>query len=231
MAPLGFVSLPRFLPQAGGEEGARLLRPAGPTLPRPVSPQVEFTEEQGKLFFFKYPVAGSDEFLPVATTRPETILGDTAVAVNPNDPRYQHLVGKMCRVPMSDREIPIIGKDKPNLDRPKAGRTGLDSMEPGRLEICLHLHPYRSAADDYVDMEFGTGALKITPGHDPNDYEIGKRFNLPIINIMNKDASLNEKAGAYSGLDRFEARKKLWADMEAQGLTIKVDPYNTRVPR
>jgi valyl-tRNA synthetase len=157
--------------------------------------EVEFTEETTRLHYFKYPVADSEEHLPVATTRPETILGDTAVAVNPNDARYKHLIGKECVVPMSGgRRIPII-------------------------------------ADEYVDMEFGTGALKITPGHDPNDYEIGKRCNLPIISIMNKDASLNEKAGKYAGLDRFEARKRLWADMEAAGLVIKAEPYTTRVPR
>jgi len=140
-------------------------------------------------------VEGSAEHLPVATTRPETILGDTAVAVNPKDERYKHLVGKNCVVPMSGgRTIPII-------------------------------------ADDYVDMEFGTGALKITPGHDVNDYEIGKRVGLPIINIMNKDGSLNAKAGDYAGMDRFDVRKKLWADMEAEGLVIRKEQYKNRVPR
>jgi valyl-tRNA synthetase len=135
------------------------------------------------------------EFLPVATTRPETIMGDTAVCVHPEDERYKHLVGKEAIVPMSDgRKIPII-------------------------------------ADEYVDMEFGTGALKITPGHDPNDYAIGKKFDLPIINIMNKDGSLNDKTGQYAGLDRFEARDKLWKDMESVDLTIKVDPHTQRVPR
>lgn len=157
--------------------------------------EVEYSEEEGKLFYFKYMVEGSEEFLPVATTRPETILGDTAVCVHPEDERYKHLVGKNAVVPMSDgRSIPII-------------------------------------ADDYVDMEFGTGALKITPGHDPNDYAIGKKYDLPIINIMNKDGSLNENAGDYSGLDRFDVRQKLWADMEAEGFVIKVDPHTQRVPR
>ena len=135
------------------------------------------------------------EFLPVATTRPETILGDTAVCVHPEDERYKHLVGKNVVVPMSDgRVIPII-------------------------------------ADDYVDMEFGTGALKITPGHDPNDYAIGKKYDLPIINIMNKDGSLNQNAASYNGLDRFDARTKLWEDMEGQDLVIKVEPHMQRVPR
>lgn len=157
--------------------------------------EVEYSEEQGKLYFFKYMVEGSEEFLPVATTRPETIMGDMAVCVNPNDERYKHLVGKKVVVPMSGgRTIPVI-------------------------------------ADDYVDMEFGTGALKITPGHDPNDYAIGKKFDLPIINIMNKDGSLNENAGSYNGLDRFDAREKLWKDMEGCGLVIKVEPHLQRVPR
>jgi len=157
--------------------------------------EVEFSEEQGKLYYFKYPVEGGEEHLPVATTRPETILGDTAVAVNPEDERYRHLVGKRCVVPMSGgRTVPII-------------------------------------ADDYVDMEFGTGALKITPGHDPNDWEIGKRVGLEVINIMNKDASMNDKAGKYNGLDRFECRKQLWSDMEAEGLVLRVEDYTNRVPR
>lgn len=157
--------------------------------------EVEYSEEEGKLYFFKYMVDGSEEFLPVATTRPETIMGDTAVCVHPEDERYKHLVGKEAVVPMSGgRTIPII-------------------------------------ADDYVDMEFGTGALKITPGHDPNDYAIGKKYDLPIINIMNKDGSLNANAGEYNGLDRFDARDKLWEDMEGDDLVIKVDPHTQRVPR
>ncbi|MCB0080122.1 MAG: valine--tRNA ligase, partial [Caldilineaceae bacterium] len=156
--------------------------------------EVEYSEEPGTLYYFKYRLSGSDEFVPVATTRPETILGDTAVAVHPEDERYRHLIGKTALVPMLDREIPIIG-------------------------------------DAYVDREFGTGALKITPGHDPNDYEIGQRHELPIINIMHKDATLNDEAGPYAGLDRFAARKKLWADMEAAGLTIKTEPHTLRVPR
>ena len=131
----------------------------------------------------------------MATTRPETICGDTAVCVHPDDERYKHLVGKKVIVPRSDgRSIPVI-------------------------------------ADEYVDMEFGTGALKITPGHDPNDYEIGKKFDLPIINIMNKDGSMNANAGPYENLDRFDCREKLWRDMEEDGLVIKVDPHTQRVPR
>ena len=156
--------------------------------------EVEYHEEQGTLYYFKYPVADSDDFLSVATTRPETILGDTAIAVHPNDERYQKFVGKTCWVPILNRPIPII-------------------------------------ADTYVDMTFGTGALKVTPGHDPNDFELGRRHNLPIINIMNKNAVLNKNAGPYVDLDRFEARKKLWADMEKLGLTIKTKPHLMQVPR
>lgn len=155
--------------------------------------EVERNEEQGKLYFFKYPVEGG-EHIPVATTRPETILGDTAVCVHPEDERYQHLIGKKAYVPMLNRGIPII-------------------------------------ADEYVDREFGTGALKITPGHDFNDYEIAQRHNLPIINVMNKNATINENGGPYAGLDRFVCREKLWADMEAAGLTLKVEDHTMIVPR
>ncbi|KAJ9523893.1 hypothetical protein QJQ45_020096 [Haematococcus lacustris] len=159
--------------------------------------EVDYCEEPGFIYFFKYPIVGGENgaFLPVATTRPETILGDTAVAVHPEDPRYQHLIGMECEVPMSGgRRIPVI-------------------------------------ADSYVDREFGTGALKITPGHDHNDYEIGKRLGLPLINIMNKDATLNAHAGKYAGMERFQARKALWADLEASGLAIKKDNYTIRAPR
>ncbi len=155
--------------------------------------EVEYKEEQGTLYYFKYPIAGGD-YLPVATTRPETILGDTAVAVHPSDGRFAELVGRTALVPMLGREIPVI-------------------------------------ADSYVEMAFGTGALKITPGHDLNDFEIGKRHNLAIINIMNKDATMSEAAGPYAGLTREEARRRLWLDMEAAGLTIKTEPYTLNVPR
>ncbi|MBK7897388.1 MAG: valine--tRNA ligase [Anaerolineaceae bacterium] len=155
--------------------------------------EVEYSEEQGFMYHFNYPVKGGG-FLPVATTRPETILGDTAVAVHPDDARYTDFVGKTALVPMLNREIPII-------------------------------------ADAYVDMSFGTGALKITPGHDPNDFEIGQRHGLAILNIMNKDATLNDNAGDYAGLERFEARKKLWADMQAAGMTIEAKPHTLNVPR
>lgn len=155
--------------------------------------EVEREEEQGKLYYFKYPVEGG-EFIPVATTRPETILGDTAVCVHPDDERYKHLIGKTAYVPVLNRPIPII-------------------------------------ADEYVDREFGTGALKITPAHDFNDYELAGRHNLKLISVMNRDATMNAEAGQYGGLDRFAAREKLWKDMEALGLTIKVADHTYIVPR
>ena len=163
--------------------------------------EVEYSEETGTLYYFKYPMAGArlDDgpgrgYIPVATTRPETILGDTAVAVHPDDTRYRHLIGKTCLVPVLNRTIPVIH-------------------------------------DTYVSMEFGTGALKITPGHDPNDFEIGQRHGLQIINVLNTDATMSESAGPYAGLDRYECRRQLWADMEAAGLTIKTEPYTLQVPR
>lgn len=156
--------------------------------------EVEYEERDGFLYHFQYRLEEDPtQFVPVATTRPETILGDTAVAVHPEDDRYRDLIGKNVLVPILNRPIPIIG-------------------------------------DEYVDREFGTGALKITPGHDPNDYEIGQRHNLPIINILNRDATLNDNAGPYEGLDRFKARKKLWADMAEQGMVIKEEPYRHSVP-
>ena len=163
--------------------------------------EVEYTDEQGTLYYFKYPLAGHslDEgpgkgYIPVATTRPETILADTAVAVHPDDERYRHLIGSTCLVPILNRTIPVIH-------------------------------------DTYVSTDFGTGALKITPGHDPNDFEIGQRHGLPIINVMNKDATLNAEAGPYAGLERFAARKQLWEEMRAAGLVIKEEPYAMTVPR
>eukprot|EP00271_Cylindrocystis_brebissonii_P000729 TRINITY_DN10959_c0_g1_i1.p1 TRINITY_DN10959_c0_g1~~TRINITY_DN10959_c0_g1_i1.p1 ORF type:complete len:1115 (-),score=201.21 TRINITY_DN10959_c0_g1_i1:1125-4418(-) len=162
--------------------------------------EVEYSEEAGLLYFFKYPLAegdssGEDDFLPIATTRPETLLGDTAVAVHPEDERFARFVGRRAVVPLSGgRTIPVI-------------------------------------ADEYVERNFGTGALKITPGHDPNDYAIGQRLGLPTINIMNKDGSLNSNAGPYCGMDRFKAREQLWADLQAAGLALKTQPHTLRVPR
>ncbi len=153
--------------------------------------EVEHHMVPGKMYEFRYPLVGGG-FVPVATTRPETILGDTAVAVHPEDPRYRHLVGQSAIVPAVERQIPII-------------------------------------ADAYVDREFGTGALKVTPAHDPNDYDIGKRHGLAEINILNPDGTLNENAGPYAGLDRYEARQRLWADMRRDGLVIGETFYDHSV--
>src|SRR5829696_3561081 len=156
--------------------------------------EVEYSEEEATLYYFKYKLADSDEFIPVATIRPETILGDTAVAVHPEDERYKKYVGKKVIVPILNREVPVI-------------------------------------ADDYVSMEFGTGALKITPGHDPNDYDIAQRHNLPILSILDRSAAINENGGQYQGQDRFDARKNFWSDMKKAGLVIKTEPYRTTIPR
>lgn len=157
--------------------------------------EVESYEEQGSMWYLRYPIAGTNEHVTVATTRPETMLGDSAVAVNPEDPRYQHLIGKMIDLPMCDRQIPII-------------------------------------ADAYVDAEFGTGCVKITPAHDFNDHEMGKRHHLPMINIFTDVAAINDQMPAkYQGLDRFEARKQIVADFEAAGLLEKIEPHVLKIPR
>jgi len=156
--------------------------------------EVEYFEEDATLYYFKYMLKDSDEYIPVATIRPETILGDTAVAVHPEDERFKKFIGKTCIVPILGREIPVI-------------------------------------ADEYVSIEFGTGALKITPGHDPNDYDIAHRHGLSIISMLDKQAKVNENGGQYQGQDRFDARKNLWADMKAAGLVIKSEPYKTTIPR
>ncbi len=158
--------------------------------------EVESEEEQGHLWHFRYPLADeSGEFLVVATTRPETMLGDTAVAVSPNDDRYKALVGKEIILPLTGRRIPII-------------------------------------ADQYVDMAFGTGCVKITPAHDFNDYDVGHRHDLPIINILNEDASLNDEVPEkYRGMDRFEARKAVIADLDALGLLEKIEDHTMAIPR
>ncbi len=154
--------------------------------------EVVHAERPGKLWHLRYPVVGSKEFLVVATTRPETMLGDTAVAVNPEDERYRRFVGKHVMLPLMDREIPVI-------------------------------------ADSYVDREFGTGVVKITPAHDPNDFEVGKRHNLPEIDVMTNDAHMSAAAGKYAGLDRFEARKQIVADLEALGLLEKIEDISHAV--
>lgn len=150
--------------------------------------EVEHIESQGNFYHLRYPVVGSDEFVEIATTRPETLLGDTAVAVNPKDERYTHLIGKMLKLPLTDREIPVI-------------------------------------ADHYVDMEFGTGVVKITPAHDPNDFEVGRRHDLEEICVMNDDGTMNNLAGKYAGMDRYEARKEMLKDLEGQGLLIQIKPH------
>ena len=150
--------------------------------------EVEYAEEAGHFWHIRYPFADGQGEVIVATTRPETMLGDTAVAVNPVDERYKALVGKTLCLPLTDREIPVV-------------------------------------ADEYVDMEFGTGCVKITPAHDPNDFEVGKRHDLPVIRVMNDDGTMNEQAGRYAGQDRYAARKNIVADLEAGGYLVKVEPH------
>lgn len=155
--------------------------------------EVENKEVDGNLWYFKYPIVDEDGFLVVATTRPETMLGDTAVAVNPNDDRYKHLIGRTLILPLVYREIPIIG-------------------------------------DDHVDPSFGTGCVKVTPAHDPNDFEMGQRHKLPSINVMNKDGTMNENAGEFQGQDRFVARKNVVKRLEEEGCLEKIEPYKHTVP-
>ena len=150
--------------------------------------EVEHEEQDGFFWHIKYPIVGTDDYLEIATTRPETLLGDTAIAVHPDDERYKDIVGKMCKLPLTDREIPIV-------------------------------------ADYYVDKEFGTGAVKITPAHDPNDFEVGKRHNLPEINILNDDATIVEGYGRYSGMDRYEARKAIVEDLEKEGYLVSIEEH------
>ncbi len=154
--------------------------------------EVEYAEQDGFFWHIKYPLKDGSGFVEIATTRPETLLGDTAVAVNPNDERYADLVGKMLILPLVGREIPVI-------------------------------------ADDYVDMEFGTGCVKITPAHDPNDFEVGLRHNLEQIKVLNDDATINAYGGKYQGLDRYEARKAMVKDLEDAGLLVKVVPHSHNV--
>ena len=150
--------------------------------------EVEHVEQAGKFWHILYPIAGSEEKVEIATTRPETMLGDTALAVNPEDERYTHLIGKKVMLPIVNKEIPIV-------------------------------------ADPYVDKEFGTGVVKITPAHDPNDFEVGKRHDLPVINILNDDATINENGGKYQGLDRYEARKQIVAELDELGLLVRVEDH------
>ncbi len=156
--------------------------------------EVEYQEQAGHFWHIKYPLMNEDgtpsntEFLTFATTRPETMLGDTAVAIHPEDERYQHLIGRSVMLPIVNRVIPVV-------------------------------------TDTYVDREFGTGVVKITPGHDPNDFEVGKRHDLPIINVMNDDATINENGGKYAGMDRYEARKAIVEELDRQGLLVKIEDH------
>ena len=150
--------------------------------------EVEYEEQAGHFWHIKYPIVGTDDFLIFATTRPETMLGDTAVAVNPDDDRYKHLIGKTLMIPIVGREIPVV-------------------------------------ADSYVDMEFGTGAVKITPAHDPNDFEVGKRHGLAEINIMNDDATINANGGKFEGMDRYEARAAIVKELEEMGYLVKIEDH------
>ena len=150
--------------------------------------EIEYEEKEGSFWHINYPLADGSGFLEIATTRPETLLGDTAVAVNPNDDRFKHLIGKTLKLPLTDREIPVVG-------------------------------------DEYVDIEFGTGAVKITPAHDPNDFEVGKRHNLPIINVMNDDATINKNGGKFEGMARYDARKAIVEELDAMGLLVKIEDH------
>ncbi|MDD4112380.1 MAG: valine--tRNA ligase [Herbinix sp.] len=154
--------------------------------------EVEHEEQSGHFWHIRYPIAGEEGYVEIATTRPETMLGDTAVAVHPDDERYQHLIGKNVILPIMNKEIPVV-------------------------------------ADSYVDKEFGTGVVKITPAHDPNDFEVGKRHDLPEINIMNDDATINENGGKYAGMDRYEARKAIVNELKEQGLLVKIEDHSHNV--
>jgi len=154
--------------------------------------EVEYEEQAGHFWHLRYPFVDGSGYLELATTRPETLLGDTAVAVNPNDERYKNLIGKMLDLPLVHRQIPVV-------------------------------------ADEYVEMDFGTGVVKITPAHDPNDFEVGLRHNLPVINVMTDDAKITDEYPKYAGMDRYEARKAIVADLEAEGALVKIEDYSHNV--
>ena len=154
--------------------------------------EVEYEDQAGHFWHLRYPMADGSGYIEMATTRPETMLGDTAVAVNPNDDRYKHMIGKMLTLPLVGREIPVV-------------------------------------ADDYVDMEFGTGVVKITPAHDPNDFEVGLRHNLPVINVLSEDAKIVEDYPKYAGMDRYEARKAIVEDLQACGALVEIEDYSHNV--
>ena len=154
--------------------------------------EVEYEDQAGHFWHLRYPMSDGSGYIEMATTRPETMLGDTAVAVNPNDDRYKHMIGKMLTLPLVGREIPVV-------------------------------------ADDYVDMEFGTGVVKITPAHDPNDFEVGLRHNLPVINVLTEDAKIVEDYPKYAGMDRYEARKAIVEDLQACGALVEIEDYSHNV--
>ena len=154
--------------------------------------EVEYTDKPGHLWYIRYPLADGSGDIVVATTRPETMMGDTGVAVNPEDEKFKHLIGKTCILPIMNREIPIVG-------------------------------------DEYCEIGFGTGAVKMTPAHDPNDFEVGLRHNLEIIRVLNDDGTVNENGGKYQGMDRYACRKAIVADLEAEGYLVKVEPYSHNV--
>ena len=154
--------------------------------------EVEYTDKPGHLWYIRYPLADGSGDIVVATTRPETMMGDTGVAVNPEDEKFKHLIGKTCILPIMNREIPIVG-------------------------------------DEYCEIGFGTGAVKMTPAHDPNDFEVGLRHNLEVIRVLNDDGTVNENGGKYQGMDRYECRKAIVADLEAEGYLVKTEPYSHNV--
>ena len=154
--------------------------------------EVEYTDKSGHLWYIRYPLADGSGDIVVATTRPETMMGDTGVAVNPEDEKFKHLIGKTCILPIMNREIPIVG-------------------------------------DEYCEIGFGTGAVKMTPAHDPNDFEVGLRHNLEVIRVLNDDGTVNENGGKYQGMDRYECRKAIVADLEAEGYLVKTEPYSHNV--
>lgn len=154
--------------------------------------EVEYEDQAGHFWHINYPIVGTDKCIEIATTRPETMLGDTAIAVHPDDERYKDLVGKMVLLPIVNKEIPIV-------------------------------------ADSYVDKEFGTGAVKITPAHDPNDFEVGKRHNLEEINILNDDGTINENGGKFAGMDRYEARKAIVKELEEEGYLVRIEAHEHNV--
>ena len=154
--------------------------------------EVIHEDVQGKFYHFKYPYSDGEGYIEIATTRPETMLGDTAIVVNPNDDRYKDVIGKKVILPIIGKELPIL-------------------------------------ADEYVDIDFGSGAMKVTPAHDPNDFEIGNRHDLERIIVMDESGKMNDKAGKYEGMDRFECREQLVKDLEAEGLVIKIEEHEHSV--